>query len=159
MRYQNLNFQNVWKRHFWEPRFSSKNLSIRRRPPVFFFFWSSLNGTTLVFIRFAISVLHPLHPETTRSISKHTRNTPLFTIAPTVRRTPYSVWLQFFVRFLRELSPSSQSVALCIFFVTWSQRCVCELSIGGSLFLICSWLLWLSNHLTKKKNNKKENVV
>ena len=42
---------------------------------------------------------------------------------------------------LRIKYPSSQSVALCLFFVTWTQRCVCGSSIGGSLFLICSWLL------------------
>ena len=59
----------------------------------------------------------------------------------------------------RNNSPSSQSVALCLFFVTWTQRCVCGSSIGGSLPLLCSWLLWLSNSLTKKKKNKKENVV
>ena len=41
----------------------------------------------------------------------------------------------------RNKSPSSQSVALCLFFVTWTQRCVCRSSIGGSLLLICSRLL------------------
>ena len=34
---------------------------------------------------------------------------------------------------VRNKSPSSQSLALCLFFVTWSQRCVCGLSTGGSL--------------------------
>ena len=52
--------------------------------------------------------------------------------------------------------PSSQSVALCLFFVTWTQRCVCGSSIGGSLFLICSWLLWLSNHLNQKEKTKRK---
>ena len=41
----------------------------------------------------------------------------------------------------RNKSPSSQSVVLCLFFVTWTQRCMCGSSIGGSLFLISSWLL------------------
>ena len=46
------------------------------------------------------------------------------------------------------------TVALCLFFVTWTQRCVCGSSISGSLFLICSWLLWLSNHLNQKEKQK-----
>ena len=43
--------------------------------------------------------------------------------------------LQFSRASLRIKFPSSQSVALCLFFVTWTQQCVCGLSIGGSLFL------------------------
>ena len=31
--------------------------------------------------------------------------------------------------------------------------------IGGSLFLICSWLLWLSNHLNQKKQKGKCSLV
>ena len=55
---------------------------------------------------------------------------------------PYSIPYSSFSRAsLRVKFPSSQSVALCLFFVTWTQRCVCGSSIGGSLFLICSWLL------------------
>ena len=64
-----------------------------------------------------------------------------FSNSPTVRRTPYSMRTPVFRASLRNKSPSSQSVALCLFFVTWTQRCVCGPSIGGSLFLICSWLL------------------
>ena len=39
-----------------------------------------------VFICFAISVWHRSHPETTRSVSKHTHNTPRFSNSSTVRR-------------------------------------------------------------------------
>ena len=110
----------------------------RRDRFVFFFF---------VFICFAISVSHRLHPETTRSVSKHTHNTPsLFLNSSTVRRRPYRRRAQLRTPVFRALPfrikfPSSQSVALCLFFVTWTQRCVCGSSIGGSLFLICRWLL------------------
>ena len=51
-----------------------------------------------VFISFAISVSHRFHPETTRSISKHTRNTPRFSISPNVRRTLYSMRTPVFSR-------------------------------------------------------------
>ena len=44
-----------------------------------------------VFICFAIFVSHRSHSETTRSVSKHTRNTPRFSLSPTVSRTPYSM--------------------------------------------------------------------
>ena len=47
---------------------------------VFFFF---------VFICLAISASHRSHPETTRSVSKHTHNTPRFSNSSTVRRRPY----------------------------------------------------------------------
>ena len=58
------------------------------------------------------------------------------------RTVTYSIAYSSFSRAsLRIKFPSSQSVALCLFFVTWTQRCVCGSSIGGSLFLICSWLL------------------
>ena len=51
----------------------------RRDRSVFFF----------VFICFAISVSHRSRPETTRSVSKHTHNTPRFSNSSTVRRRPY----------------------------------------------------------------------
>ena len=44
-----------------------------------------------IFLCFAISISHRSHPETTHSVSKHTRNTPRFSISPTVRRTLNSV--------------------------------------------------------------------
>ena len=44
-----------------------------------------------IFVCFAISVSPRSHPETTRSVSKHTRNTLRFLNSPTVRRTPYSM--------------------------------------------------------------------
>ena len=42
-----------------------------------------------VFICSAISVSHRSHPETTRSVSKHTHNTPRFSNSSTVRRRRY----------------------------------------------------------------------
>ena len=95
-----------------------------------------------LFICFAISVSHCWHPETTHSVFKDTSNTLCFSISLTVRRTPYSTRTPVFCSLPSgNNSPSSQSVALCLFVVTWTQRCVCGSSIGGFLFLICSSLL------------------
>ena len=94
-----------------------------------------------VFICFAISVSHRSHSETTRSVSKHTRNTPsLFDFSNCQTYTVLNAYSSFSRTSFRNKLQSSQSVALCLFFVTWTQRCVCGSSIGGSL-LICSWLL------------------
>ena len=69
-------------------------------------YWTMLTSQSFrffFFICFAISVSHRSHPETTRSVSKHTRNTPRFSNSPTVRRRPYrrrtQCVLQFFARF------------------------------------------------------------
>ena len=114
-----------------------------------------------VFICFAISVSHRSRPETTRSVSKHTHNTSslfeFFNCQTKAVPSSYSIAYSSFSRAsLRIKFPSSQLVALSLFFVTWTQRCVCGSSIGGSLFLICSWLLWLSNNLNQKEKKKRK---
>ena len=80
---------------------------------------------SVVFICLAISVSHCSHPETTRSESKHTHNTLAFRIlqlSDVGRTVPYSIAYSSFLRAsLRIKFPSSQSVALCLFFVKWTQ--------------------------------------
>ena len=57
-----------------------------------------------VFICFAISILHRLHPETTHSVSKLTHNTPRFSNSPSVGRRPYRHRTQLRTPVFRALS-------------------------------------------------------
>ena len=76
--------------------------------------------------------IHTTPPRFSNSSNRQTQAVP----------SSYSIAYSSFSRAsLRIKFPSSQSDAFSLFFVTWTQRCVCGSSIGGSLFLICSWLL------------------
>ena len=87
-----------------------------------------------VFICFAISVSQHKHPEKTRPVSKHTRNTPsLFDFSNCKTYTVLNAYSSFSPASFRSKSPSSQPVALCLFFV----RGLNDACAGGRLVDLC----------------------
>ena len=77
----------LWRQELIEPATERKRRAHRRRRT-----FKSAHSDPYILPQcniFAISVSHRSHPETTRSVSKHTHNTPRFSNSPTVRRRPY----------------------------------------------------------------------
>ena len=71
----------------------------------------------------------------------YTQHSSLFDFSNCQTYTLLNAYSSFSRACSRNKSPSSQSVALSLLFVTWTQQCVFRSSIDGSLFLISSWLL------------------